>query len=284
MAAGLCAAALVATAPAASADTDRIVTGTTNSVGVNEISGIDTSRAVSFTVIKTYSGGTEGVPGVPFTLRRVKDVDLGTQSGWEKLESITPDDFKVTDTRTQEDVDKLLEAPVTATTDAQGHARFNNLPVGLYYLVEDKPATAGAGYTQSAPMLLTLPLRDAEGEKWAYNFTVNAKNQPTKPGNPTYPPGEETPFEPPVIPSIPDIPGTPTTPENPGEAPGTRLPSPPLEEGEEEPPSAVLASPHMPGVLASTGASVIGIVVLGVLLLGGGFLLTRRRKEEEEEQ
>ena len=54
----------------------------------------------------------------------------------------------------------------TDTTPSTGVVTFDNLPLGLYYVVESASSSAPSGLVTAAPFLVTLPMTDPAGDGW----------------------------------------------------------------------------------------------------------------------
>lgn len=149
------AALTLGSAPAALADI-RTVTGTVSTQAVSEI---DANRVVNLTLIKTKTNPLDGgasVEGITFTVRRINDVDLTTDEGWELARNMTVDEAKA----------RGLGPAHTAVTDSEGVASIYNLPIGLYLVSESG---------NSPEFLITLPTGNTDGTAWDYAVTVRTK-------------------------------------------------------------------------------------------------------------
>lgn len=135
------AALTLGSAPAALADI-RTVTGTVSTQAVSEI---DANRVVNLTLIKTKTNPLDGgasVEGITFTVRRINDVDLTTDEGWELARNMTVDEAKA----------RGLGPAHTAVTDSEGVASIYNLPIGLYLVSE-----SGNSRSSSSPCRPATP-------------------------------------------------------------------------------------------------------------------------------
>lgn len=79
-------------------------------------------------------------------------------------------------------------------TDENGVAVFDDLPFGLYYVVQ---SNAVGGYQPLRPFLVTVPYWDETGAKWLYEVEATSKMEPIQPT----PPKEEP--EQPTQPTVP---------------------------------------------------------------------------------
>ncbi len=105
--------------------------------------------------------------GVTFTVQKVNNIDLTTNTGWTAASALTPAQAAA----------QAATPGSTTTTDANGTASLGNLPLGLYLVTE---TGYPAGVTPSAPFLVTLPMTDpAGGNGWLYDVNVYPKNAVT---------------------------------------------------------------------------------------------------------
>lgn len=142
---------------------------------------IDPSRVAAIEIHKFMQPLTSGAPasglpqdttgltpvaGAGFTARLVPGIDLTTSAGWAAAAALTPE------------VAATLVAgqPVAgaATTNALGNATLGGLSIGVYYVEE---TTTPAGFTGSAPFLVTLPLTNPDThDAWLWTVHVYPKN------------------------------------------------------------------------------------------------------------
>lgn len=168
-------------------------------------STIDTNRTGSLTINKYEGDKAEDdklLDGVTFTAYKVADIVQSTEAGTtdvkmqpvEALTSIKPDiqitsetkydDIKDTvEKALADDANPKLVAAGTAVTgeslDASGNkikgqAKFTNLDVGVYLIVEtDAPSQI---VNKTANFLVSIPMANADGTGWNYNIVANPKN------------------------------------------------------------------------------------------------------------
>lgn len=167
-AAGVTAALLAAAAPAHASSAD-----------------IDTSASVSLTIHKfeqpatgtlgtndgtkiTNPGGTP-IAGVEFTVQKVTDVDLTTDTGWATASTLTVADvYGSSATHT-------LGTGIVRTTDAAGEIALTSPTVGIgLYLVRETAPGASSVVSPAVPFLVALP-QPANGA-WNYDVHVYPKN------------------------------------------------------------------------------------------------------------
>ena len=255
--------------PAAAPADARTVIGV---VTEQDISRIDPDRTVDLTIRKARPNpydqpplSSDGKPLAPlggsvFTVARVSGVDLTTQAGWDAARGMTLAQAR----------DRGLEPGVMATTDTEGNAYFTGLPIGLYYVTETPPDTPGQRYPVAAPFLITLPVGYIDGKSWAYTVEIEAKNAP-EPGLPIIPlpvlpivllPGSSS-----SVPGGSSIPGGSGVPAQDQGVPGTSG----------QPVQSTAPTRKLPA-LATTGASVLGVVALGAAFIGAGVYLVRRNR------
>ena len=163
-------------------------------------STIDTNRTGSLTINK-YEGNEQDpdklLDGVTFTAYKVADiVQSTTEAGTtdvkmqpvEALTTIDPD-IQITsetkydnirdtvDAALADGADPKLTAFATATTGdngTKGQAVFNEMPVGVYLIVEtDAPSQI---VNKTANFLVSIPMANEDGTGWNYNIVANPKN------------------------------------------------------------------------------------------------------------
>lgn len=163
-------------------------------------STIDTNRTGSLTINK-YEGNEQDpdklLDGVTFTAYKVANiVQSTTEAGTtdvkmqpvEALTTIDPD-IQITsetkydnirdtvDAALADGADPKLTAFATATTGdngTKGQAVFNEMPVGVYLIVEtDAPSQI---VNKTANFLVSIPMANEDGTGWNYNIVANPKN------------------------------------------------------------------------------------------------------------
>ena len=151
--------------------------------------------------------------------------------------------------------------------------------------MEESAPDSEHDYRLSEPRLIILPLGNPTGTEFEYDSVAIMKGRPSTPPTPptTVPPTE------------PGTPGEKTTPKRPPREttpPGERTTHPDrpgstaerdVEVLGQEPPeggSGTGSRSHNSGVLASTGASVLGLIGFGAVLIIAGLWLSRRKKGE----
>lgn len=244
-------------------------------VSEQAIADIDGTRLATLTLQKAphnpFDDPTEGqtppssLAGSVFTARLVNGVDLTTQAGWDTARSLD-----VAGAR-----ERGFGREFQATTDQDGIAKLEGLPVGLY-LVEETPPDA-ENFPESAPFLITIPTGSTDGTTWVYDVKLTVKDQPT-----TTPP--DTPVVPPtpVVPVIPVIPGEPgPTPTPRSSVPVTPPVTAPVPGAPVSPPATQwekLREKYLP----NTGADVLMVMAAGLAIAAAGlFLVLRNRRSRE---
>ena len=120
---------------------------------------------------KEQSGiGCTPIDGVEFTLYKVDGIDLATPDGWEKAQGLTAPESGTT-------VSGYSSTYVSSlTTSGGGIARWQNLGIGLYLVVETNTGAPDTGVVLGAkPFLVTLPYYTSDNQ-WNYNVHVYPKN------------------------------------------------------------------------------------------------------------
>ena len=139
---------------------------------------LDNPNATGSLTINKYEGAPlgdnetladrEALAGVEFTLYRIDDLSPTKLEDWAKFSDLEITEFHKNPHAT------LVGSQVTG---ADGVAKWDNLPMGFFY-VEETPAP---GRTQVNPFFIAVPLtfQDGDGAGTAWNFhpEVNPKNQ-----------------------------------------------------------------------------------------------------------
>ncbi|PRQ11660.1 hypothetical protein C1Y63_04415 [Corynebacterium sp. 13CS0277] len=264
VAAAATAALMLSATPMAMADTDKVVSGLSVDASKINVGAIDPAKTIDLTLVKKGNDGTTAVAGVTFKVQRLAGYDLLTQESWEKALKLTPAEAAQ---------GPFVGEPLEVTTGADGSAQLTGLERGLYYVEE---ISTNGDVVSSAPFVITLPSGNKDGSEWSYNLTVTAKNQPVPTTPPTVPPTTPVPIPIPIPIPIPNVSTATVTPPPATVTPtATPTPAPPA-------PAEKGIPRKVQQALASTGASVIGVVIAGALLVVAGiFLVGRRRKSEE---
>ncbi|WP_165243321.1 SpaA isopeptide-forming pilin-related protein [Corynebacterium lizhenjunii] len=239
----------------------KVVTG---DIGKLEVAQVAQCKSANLT-LSIQPSGEEGIAGTEFSLAKLADIDLSTQVGWDAVGEL--DAAKAAQART--------EGTWRATTDAAGDARFHDLPVGAYLVSATVPAHGRNATPQD--FVLTLPVGSESG--WDCSPKVFAKMDTPPESTPAQPPAESTPPRPPYPPFNPPTlrpEPTPTPTPTPTQTP-TR-PSEPTAPATTPPQSGTSQRPG----LASTGASVLGIVGMAAVLILAGALLARRKRDADQ--
>lgn len=221
------------------------VTGDVSGLIVEDTALCDQRAGVTLVVNKTSNN--DQVAGTVFTLERIAGIDLATADGWKAIEGLSVDDAKTMN----------KDGKWSATSDENGKAVFAGLPIGAYLVTAVAPNDGHHRTPES--FILTLPVGNENG--WICAPTVNAKFVPLPP------PATET--KPPYPPFEPGTTTT-TTVTQPAATPVT----PALGE---QPPAA--SSKSTISRLASTGASILGVVAIAAALVASGVYIIRRRKQ-----
>lgn len=141
-----------------------------------------------------YGNGNEAVAGgdalggVPFTLYKVKDVDLvNGNAGWDVVGKVTNPTKPLEPaldnqaSPTQVTIDSkpytLTKAGEETTADGTGLAKFADVYPGLYIVVESEASLPPGSVivAKAAPFFITLPIKGANGA-WSYTANVYPKN------------------------------------------------------------------------------------------------------------
>ena len=168
--------------------TEATITKTeTGSITVHKYEYNGTAGFATGTTSDAPATGSGAMPlaGVTFTLYKVKNADqlVAYYEGTSTVDEFTLSDFY--DENTGLKVTVAAADTYTGTTGADGTYKFDNLPVGLYVLVEtDAPAKVTV---KSAASLISLPLvntnagtnksNNNDNAKWLYDIHVYPKNK-----------------------------------------------------------------------------------------------------------
>ena len=143
---------------------------------------LDTNRTGSITIHKLVKDATNGtdagngledntvtgnpLPGAHFQIRKLTNIDLTTQAGWEKLISYNGDVSAAENDGT--------DAPQEQTTGADGKAVFPSVGIGAYIVEE---TVTPPGYVGSKAFIMTVPMtHPTDLNKWIYDVHAYPKN------------------------------------------------------------------------------------------------------------
>ncbi len=155
---------------------------------------IDTTKTGSITIHKYEYNGTGGTTGtgeatdvnkVPsgakalegagFTIYKVADVN-----GLTKYYNANPENLPSVDdylTNGKINDSKVLETKSEVKTDNDGIAKFDNLALGFYVVVET--TTPDKVTTPVKPFIVSVPMTTKDGDNWLYDVHVYPKNKTT---------------------------------------------------------------------------------------------------------
>ena len=155
---------------------------------------IDTTKTGSITIHKyeyNESGGEAGtgettdvnkVPsdakaleGAGFTIYKVADIDDLAKYYNANPESLPSVDDYLTDGEIN--ASKVLETKSEVKTDNAGIAKFDNLTLGFYVVVET--TTPDKVTTPVKPFIVSVPMTTKDGDNWLYDVHVYPKNKTT---------------------------------------------------------------------------------------------------------
>ncbi len=163
--------------------------------GETNVATIDTTKTGSLTIEK-YEGKegdlSKPFPGIDFTIYKVADiVQEKDASGNVSLNYVSEiDGLTITADTTYSAIKSQIDAAVkagtldekTETTTLEGDelnqkavARFNDLPLGIYLVVESKYPSQVVNPT--ANFLVSIPMTKADGKGWEYNVVAQPKNE-----------------------------------------------------------------------------------------------------------
>ena len=155
---------------------------------------IDTTKTGSITIHKYEYNGSSGktgtgeakdesnVPsdakalkGAGFTIYKVADVNDLTNYYNANLESLPSVNDYLTDGEINDS--KVLETKLEVKTDNTGIAKFDNLALGFYVVVET--TTPDKVTTPVKPFIVSVPMTTKDGDNWLYDVHVYPKNNTT---------------------------------------------------------------------------------------------------------
>jgi len=135
----------------------------TGSITIEKLQQPDTDGLPATGVQDPAITGTP-IPDVTFVIHQVTGIDLTTNAGWNAAAAMT-----VTQARSQ--LSALVD---TQTTDGDGIAKFDGLPVGMYLIEETVVPT---GVTPGDPFLVTIPMTDpTDSANWMYDVYIYPKD------------------------------------------------------------------------------------------------------------
>lgn len=139
----------------------------------------DFTRQGTLTIEKKLNNVDTPLQGVDFKISRL-DINLEEANGFKEAATITPDQAK---NRIANDGRSHTQ---TITTDAQGEAVFNNLPLGVYLVEETNVSNATTATGDAVPnvvkgadFVMTVPTTNENGTGWNYSPRVQPKNSST---------------------------------------------------------------------------------------------------------
>ncbi|MCS4536428.1 SpaH/EbpB family LPXTG-anchored major pilin [Corynebacterium sp. HS2168-gen11] len=112
------------------------------------------------------------IEGVNFKIRKINDIDLSRNEGWEQLEAVKIWQFFPGGEREHQ-----LGLTYAATTQQDGAARFPSLPVGAYFVEEDPSSAQAQGLSLVSPFVITVPSTNETRTEWDYHVVAFAKDQ-----------------------------------------------------------------------------------------------------------
>ena len=162
--------------------------------GETNVATIDTTKRGSLTIEK-YEGDegdfSKPFPGIEFTIYQVADIEQEKDASGNVSINYVPkiDGLTITADTTYNDIKTQIDEAVkanrltgqTATTELEGDgteqkavARFNDLSLGIYLVVETKAPSQVV--TPSANFLVSIPMTKADRKGWDYNVVAQPKN------------------------------------------------------------------------------------------------------------
>ncbi len=115
--------------------------------------------------------GATPLQGAGFTIYKVADVNDLTKYYKANPESLPSVDEYLIDGKINDS--KVLEKIPEAKTDKDGIAKFNNLALGFYVVVET--TTPDKVTTPVEPFIVSVPMTTKDGDNWLYDVHVYPK-------------------------------------------------------------------------------------------------------------
>lgn len=139
----------------------------------------DFTQRGTLTIEKKLNNVDTPLQGVDFKISRL-DINLQEANGFKEAATITPDQAK---NRIASGEDSHTH---TITTNPQGEAVFNNLPLGVYLVEETNVLNAKTSTGEAVPnvvkgadFVVTVPITKEDGTGWNYSPRVQPKNSNT---------------------------------------------------------------------------------------------------------
>lgn len=165
-----------ATAFAAQTTTPTIDTTKTGSLTIHkyEYNGTNTTKGTG-SENDAVPDGAKPLEGAGFTLYKVADVnDLTSYYSTNPTELPKVESYF---SNGKIDNSKVKETISEVKTDTNGIAKFENLTLGFYVVIET--STPDKVTTPADPFLVSIPMTTAEGDNWLYDVHVYPKNKTT---------------------------------------------------------------------------------------------------------
>lgn len=157
-----------AMAPTIKVQTAQVSTiPSTASIVVHALAGLPTDQLANGTQLDSID--LPKVDGISFTLYRVNDIDLTTQSGWDAASKI-----KLTDLYVDGKPTSRVTKVDTKKTDG-GSVKFDNLTPSLYLVVQE--LNGAEAVVRSQPFLVAAPQTNPTGDGWLQDVHVYPKHQ-----------------------------------------------------------------------------------------------------------
>ncbi len=138
------------------------------------------------TELTSIPQGAQTIEGVTFTLYKVSDVDLTNQADWTGVSTLNSSSVDNAMNPTNVTIGaKTLDITKVGdySTNGRGIAKFGNLDLGLYYVVESDTGNNQI-VKKAAPFFITIPYAARAGA-WNYNPHVYPKNTVNNSGSKT---------------------------------------------------------------------------------------------------
>lgn len=154
------------------------------------LSAVDMSRLGSITIDESsaYTGAGPSPAGMEFTIYEV--AKLSSSGEYQLTGDFSASGLRLDQLTTESAVSAASQELITyisansihgtsGTTGSSGIVKFEHLQLG-YYLVVQADNAASHNYVICDPFMVSVPMKDSDGNKWFYDIIAQAKCEATK--------------------------------------------------------------------------------------------------------
>lgn len=128
---------------------------------------------------KSENGNIDVVYNIPTELATILGLSGKTEYTSTEINKALSDALTQNSSGTKSSLTEYIKNGQKITTDANGHAKAENLELGLYLMVETKfPNNISMAVN---PFFVSVPMTKSDGSEWFYDITVYPKNETDKP-------------------------------------------------------------------------------------------------------